>query len=133
MYRDTDVSGFWPKLVEEGEYTPADLARTARMHKAIAVMLFKLECALIGRNPDFGLQGRALLEQVDFVSQTIVIDGVEYHMKDCDFPTVDPARPAALTPGERDVLDKLCQSFMQSEKLARHVRFLYAKGSVYRI
>lgn len=79
------------------------------------------------------MQGRALLEQVDFVSQTIVIDGVEYHMKDCDFPTVDPARPAALTPGERDVLDKLCQSFMQSEKLARHVRFLYAKGSVYRI
>lgn len=74
------------------------------MHKAIAVMLFKLECALIGRNPDFGMQGRALLEQVDFVSQTIVIDGVEYHMKDCDFPTVDPARPAALTPGERDVL-----------------------------
>ena len=133
VYRDTDVSGFWPKLVEEGEYTPADLARTARMHKAIAVMLFKLECALIGRNPDFGMQGRALLEQVDFVSQTIVIDGVEYHMKDCDFPTVDPARPAALTPGERDVLDKLCQSFMQSEKLARHVRFLYAKGSVYRI
>ena len=115
VYRDTDVSGFWPKLVEEGEYTPADLARTARMHKAIAVMLFKLECALIGRNPDFGMQGRALLEQVDYVSQTIVIDGVEYHMKDCDFPTVDPARPAALTPGERDVLDKLCQSFMQSE------------------
>lgn len=38
VYRDTDVSGFWPKLVEEGEYTPADLARTARMHKAIAVM-----------------------------------------------------------------------------------------------
>lgn len=69
------------------------------MHKAIAVMLFKLECALIGRNPGFrAWQGRALLEQVDFVSQTIVIDGVEYHMKDCDFPTVDPARPAALTP-----------------------------------
>ena len=66
-------------------------------------------------------------------SETIVIDGVEYHMKDCDFPTVDPARPAALTPGERDVLDKLCQSFMQSEKLERHVRFLYAKGSLYRI
>lgn len=63
------------------------------MHKAIAVMLFKLECALIGRNPDFGMQGRALLEQVDFVSQTIVIDGVEYHMKDCDFPTVGPRTP----------------------------------------
>ena len=47
-------------------------------------MLFKLECALIGRNPDFGMQGRALLEQVDFVSQTIVIDGVEMCIRDRD-------------------------------------------------
>lgn len=133
VYRDTDVSGFWPKLTEGGEYSPADLARTARMHKAIAVMLFKAECALIDRNPDFGMQGRALLRRVDFVSQTIRIGGVEYHMKDCDFPTVDAADPAAMTPGERDVLDKLCQSFTQSDKLARHVRFLYAKGSVYHI
>ncbi len=133
VYRDTDVSGFWPKLTEGGEYSPADLARTARMHKAIAVMLFKAECALIDRNPDFGMQDRALLRRVDFVSQTIRIGGVEYHMKDCDFPTVDAADPAAMTPGERDVLDKLCQSFTQSDKLARHVRFLYAKGSVYHI
>lgn len=131
VYRDTDVSGFWPKLTEAGEYSPADLARTARMHKAIAVMLFKAECALIDRNPDFGMDSRALLRRVNFVTQTIEIDGTEYHMKDCDFPTVDPADPAAMTPGERDVLDKLCQSFMQSDKLARHVRFLYAKGSVY--
>ena len=133
VYRDTDVSGFWPKLTEGGEYSPADLARTARMHKAIAVMLFKAECALIDRNPDFGMQDRALLRRVDFVSQTIRIGGGEDHMKDCDFPTVDAADPAAMTPGERDVLDKLCQSFTQSDKLARHVRFLYAKGSVYHI
>lgn len=133
VYRDADVSGFWPKLTQEGAYSQADLARTARMHKAIAVMLFKAECALIDRNPDFGMQRRALLRRVNFVTQTIEIDGVEYHMKDCDFPTVDPDDPAAMTPGEREVLDKLCQSFQQSEKLARHVRFLYAKGSVYHI
>ncbi len=131
VYRNADISGFWPKLTEPGEYSPADLARTARMHKAIAVMLFKAECALIDRNPDFGMQSRALLRRINFVTQTIEIDGVEYHMKDCDFPTVDPADPAAMTPGERDVLDKLRQSFLQSDKLARHVRFLYAKGSVY--
>lgn len=80
VYRDTDVSGFWPKLTEGGEYSPADLARTARMHKAIAVMLFKAECALIDRNPDFGMQDRALLRRVDFVSQTIRIGGVEYQI-----------------------------------------------------
>lgn len=133
VYKDTDVSGFMPKLTEQGEYSTADLMRTARMHKAIAVMLFKLECELIRRNPEFKMQDRALLEQVDFVSQTIVINGTEYHMKDCDFPTVDPENPAELTPGEHEVMDKLCQSFMQSEKLARHVRFLYSKGSVYHI
>lgn len=133
VYKDTDVSGFMPKLTEAGDYSPADLMRTARMHKAIAVMLFKLECRLIHRNPEFQMNDRALLEKVDFVRQTIVINGTEYHMKDCDFPTVDPQHPAELTADEHEVLDRLCQSFVQSEKLARHVRFLYAKGSVYHI
>lgn len=133
VYRDADVSGFWPKSMGRGESSPDELARTARMHKAIVVMLFKAECALIDRNPDFGMQNRALLRCVNFDKKTVEIDGVEYRMKDCDFPTVDPADPAAMTPQERDVLDKLCQSFMQSDKLARHVRFLYSKGSIYRI
>lgn len=133
VYRRTDVSAFWPKLTGGGEFSHEDLARTARMHKAIAVILFKLECALIARNPDFGMADRALLEKVNFVSQTVTVDGREYHMKDCDFPTVDPAHPAALTEGEQEVVTRLCQSFTQSEKLARHVRFLYAKGSVYHI
>lgn len=133
VYRDTDVSGFWPKLSGSGTVSREDMARTARMHKAIAIILFKLECALIARNPDFGMESRALLERVNFVTQTVEIDGREYHMKDCDFPTVDPAHPAALTREEQDVTARLCQSFTQSEKLARHVRFLYAKGSVYHI
>ncbi len=132
-YRGADVSGFWPRLTEGGAASRDDLARTARMHKAIAVMLFKLECALVDRNPDFGMESRALLRRVNFVTQTVQIDGVEYHMKDCDFPTVDPADPARLTEGEAETLTRLCQSFTQSEKLARHVRFLYAKGSVYRV
>ncbi len=133
VYRDADVSGFWPKSLGAAECPAVELARTARMHKAVAVMLFKAECALIDRNPDFGMDDRALLRRVDFKTKTIEIDGVRYRMKDCDFPTVDPADPAAFTPQERDVLDKLCQSFMQSDKLARHVRFLYSKGSVYKI
>jgi fructose-1,6-bisphosphatase-3 len=133
VYRCTDVSAFRPKLMNKGEYAPEDLARVARMHKAITVILCKLECALAARNPQFHMQDRALLERVDFVTQMVDVDGVSYRMSDCDFPTVDPAHPSALTPGEQDVMNKLCLSFTESERLNRHVRFLYAMGSVYKI
>ena len=132
-YRNTDCSVFRPHITDDGDYTPQDLARVARMHKAIAMILFKLECACIARNPDFGMAERALLTRVDFTRQTVRIGGKSYSMRDCDFPTVDPAAPAQLTPQEQEVMDKLCQSFSQSERLQRHVRFLYANGSVYRV
>ncbi len=133
-YREADVSGFWPKLVgSAGEYSARDLARVARMHKAIAVILAKLECQVLARNPQFGMADRALLERVDFASQTLTVDGVEYRMCDCDFPTVDPRAPSRLTEAEQDVMAKLRQSFCESERLQRHIRFLYAKGSVYRV
>ena len=133
VYRHTDVSAFWPKLMKDGSYSSEDLARVARMHKAIAVILCKLECQVVRRNPDFDMMDRALLEKVDFVTQTVEVDGKSYRMRDCDFPTVDPEDPSRLTAGEQEVMDKLCQSFTESERLARHVRFLYANGSVYKI
>ena len=133
VYRHTDVSAFWPKLMKDGSYSSEDLARVARMHKAIAVILCKLECQVVRRNPDFDMMDRALLEKVDFVAQTVEVDGKSYRMRDCDFPTVDPEDPSRLTAGEQEVMDKLCQSFTESERLARHVRFLYANGSVYKI
>ena len=132
-YRETDISCFYPKIVDDGDYSPVDVERSARMHKAISIILFKLECALVRRNPEWGMLDRALLEAVDFASQTVVVDGAEYRMLDCDFPTVDPRDPARLTPEEQDVLAKLRLSFAESEKLQRHVRFLYAQGSMYLI
>lgn len=132
-YHDTDCSLFYPKLVDAGQYTPTDLARVARMNKAIAMILFKLECAVVARNPDFDMRSRALLTVVDYTRHTVDVDGTTYQMRDCDFPTVDPHAPALLTREEQEVLDKLCQSFRQSERLQRHARFLYAKGSVYKI
>ncbi|WP_367924217.1 fructose-1,6-bisphosphatase [uncultured Ruthenibacterium sp.] len=133
VYKDTDVSAFWPKLVNDGGYSAEDLARVARMHKAIAIILCKLECQVVRRNPDFQMLDRALLEKMNFVTQTVEVDGKVYRMRDCDFPTVDPEHPSKLTAGEQEVMDKLCQSFTESERLARHVRFLYANGSVYKI
>lgn len=133
VYRNTDIAYFYPKITDDGDYSPVDMERAARMHKAVSILLFKLECALVHRNPEFGMLDRALLETVDFTSQTVVVDGTEYRMRDCDFPTVDPKDPARLTPEEKDVLAKLRLSFAESEKLQRHVRFLYAQGSMYRI
>ena len=133
FYNDTDVSNFMPKNVPDGEYTPRDLMRVARMHKAIAMILFKLEAEVISRNSGFEMDGRSLINKIDFTTQRIVLGGKEYSLNDCDFPTVDPQNPTKLTAEEKDVMQKLCQSFEESERLQRHIRFVYAKGSVYKI
>ena len=86
------------------------------MHKAISILMFKLECQVIDRNPDFQMQGRDYLRRIDWSKHTVRIGEKEYPLRDTSFPTVDPAAPAALNPDEQLVLTKLVQSFRQSEK-----------------
>ena len=116
-----------------GPYTEGMLYRCAVMHKAISIILFKLECAVIDRNPDFQMQGRDFLRRIHWDRGTVDIGGREYPLRDTSFPTVDPADPAALNEDEQMVVERLVASFRQSAKLQQHVRFLYAKGSVYHI
>ena len=59
--------------------------------------------------------------------------GREFRMLDMDFPTIDPGDPYALTVEEEKVMERLQQAFLKCEKLQRHVRFLYAKGGLYKI
>ena len=133
-YGEDDLSIWMPHTdAARGPYTQGMLHRCAVMHKAISIILFKLECAVIDRNPDFQMAGRDYLRRIDFAKGTVDIAGREYPLRDTSFPTVDPADPAALHPDEQLVLDKLVASFRQSAKLQQHVRFLYAKGSVYHI
>ena len=133
-YGEDDLSIWMPHTdAARGPYTQGMLHRCAVMHKAISIILFKLECAVIDRNPDFQMAGRDYLRRIDFAKGTVDIAGREYPLRDTSFPTVDPADPAALNPDEQLVLDKLVASFRQSAKLQQHVRFLYAKGSVYHI
>ncbi|MCD8190974.1 MAG: fructose-1,6-bisphosphatase [Clostridiales bacterium] len=114
----------------------------ARMHKAVSILMFKVEAQVIARNPDFQMQGRDYLNQIDYENGTVLCrqaalplrslcGGKRYPLRDTDFPTVDPVCPGALTDEEVEVLDDLVRSFRQSEKLQRHVRFLYARGTVY--
>ena len=114
-------------------YTEKDKLLSARMYKAITMILFKLEGQKILRNPDFGMADRLLLDKIDYESRTVTVDGRAYPMLDTDFPTVNPADPYALTPEEEILIHQLTLSFLHSEKLQRHVRFLYSKGSLYKI
>ena len=132
IYRDSDVSCFQPKTVESGDQPHLDTARAARMHKAIAVIQFKLEGQTILRNPSFRMDDRLLLDKIDWETGTVKLPGGEYPLRDCDFPTIDLDAPYRLSPEETELMDQLKQSFLHSEKLQRHINFLYSKGGLYK-
>ncbi len=133
FYGDDDLSLWMPHTdAARGPYTPGMLHR-AVMHKAVNILMLKMECCVIDRNPDFKMKGRDFLRHIDWEKGTVTVNGSSYPLRDTSFPTVDPADPARLNPDEQVVLDKLVQSFRQSEKLQQHIEFLYAKGSVYHI
>ena len=135
VYKDCDTHRFSVKLTEldDGQTTEKDKLLSARMYKAITVILFKLEGQLLQRRPEFGMNDRLLLDQINYADKTITIGGTTYHLEDCDFPTVDPADPYKLTDEEQQVIVQLTASFRRSEKLQRHIRFLYSKGGLYKI
>ncbi len=103
------------------------------MHKAIAIIQFKLEGQIIRRRPEYGMEDRLLLDQIDFEKMTVRIGNHTYTLNDSDFPTVDPADPYTLTGEEGEVVSQLIYSFRHSEKLQRHVRFLYLQGGMYNV
>ncbi|WP_066645328.1 fructose-1,6-bisphosphatase [Christensenella timonensis] len=103
------------------------------MHKAIAIIQFKLEGQVILRHPEFGMEDRLLLDKIDFDDMTVLVDGQRYALNDNDFPTIDPKHPYELTGEEAEVVTQLISSFAQSEKLQRHVKFLYSQGSLYKV
>ena len=135
VYKDCDTHRFAVKLTgpDAEQYSEKDKLLSARMHKAITVILFKLEGQKLMRRPEFGMPDRLLLDKIDYESKTVNIGGVVYPLEDCDFPTVDPADPYALTPEENQVIDQLTAAFRRSEKLQRHIRFLYSQGGLYKV
>ena len=132
LYGQEECKSFWP-ITQPGTMDRQTACKIARMHKVIALLTFKLEAVVIRRNPDFGMQDRLLLPAIDLLSGQVTIEGKTYPLLDTHLPTLNPDCPEALTKQEQEVLNQLRRGFMQSEKLARQVRFLYAKGSVYRV
>ncbi|MCD7906601.1 MAG: fructose-1,6-bisphosphatase [Clostridium sp.] len=132
VYRDDPCQRFVPHILDENVYDAVDPGLAAKMHKAIAIIQFKVEGAIIKRHPEYGMDDRILLEAVDFEKGTVTVEGREYPMLDTNFPTVDPRNPLELTDGEKELLKTLKASFKRSGRLHKHVKFLYSHGAIYK-
>ena len=134
VYGDDPCTVFLPKI-PEAETALAEKNRllTARMHKAISVIQWKLEAALIDRYPQWKMEDRKLLEHIDQEKGTVTIDGIEYPLKDSRFPTVDPADPYRLTEEEEELTRKLVHSFKVSDNLRRHIGIFLNHGGMYKV
>lgn len=129
-YADDPCDLYRPKT-DANEFTEHEQLLMARMHKAITIMQFKLEGQIIKRRPHYQMNDRLLLDKIDFEKGTVRIDGVDYPLIDSHFPTVDPENPYELTEQEKSMLQKIHLSFLNSERLQNHARFLFSKGSMY--
>ena len=100
---------------------------------AVTVILFKLEGQLIKAHPEYEMSDRLLLEQMDHTKNKVMIEGEWVTMNTNAFPTVDLADPYELTEEETEILRKLHRNFVSSQRLQKHIRFLYEKGSMYNV
>lgn len=130
-YENDPAVPFIPKGTKPEHYSDANVRLMTVIHKAIAVISFKLEGQIVMRNPEFDMSHRLLLDKIDFEKGTIFIDGADYPLKDYYFPTIDPKNPYELTEEEEFVINKIATSFLNSRKLQDDVSFLFSKGSVY--
>lgn len=130
-YKDVNCDVF--NIKYNTNYNTKDLTLDMKMHKAISIIQFKLEGQIIKRRPEFEMEDRLLLDKIDYEKKTVRIDGVDYPMKDTDFPTVDPNDPYRLSPEEEEVMERLRQAFRRCDKLQKDIRFLFSKGSMYKI
>lgn len=120
VYRDDPCSQFTPKILDENIYDAVDPGLAAKMHKAIAVIQFKVEGQIIKRHPGYKMDDRILLEAVDYSRGVVTIEGTEYPMLDTMFPTIDPKHPLRLTKEEDELLHTLIMSFRHSGLLHKH-------------
>ena len=108
-----------------------DLDAIAKINKAITVIQLKLEGQIIKRNPHFNMQDRAFLDKIDFENKKVVIDGNSYSLTDANFPTIDINNPYELSAQEKSVMKKMHSLFAHSQRLHKHIRFLYDNGAMY--
>lgn len=133
-YADDPCDLFGPRL-DKDDTTHNEKTRRliAQMHKAISIIQFKLEAQMILRRPEWHMSDRLVLQYIDKEKGLYVRDGKSYEMTDTFFPTLDPANPFALTDEEAELVRQLHHSFRVSDKLQKHIQYLFAHGCMYAI
>ena len=133
-YADDPCEYFMPRIDKAASpFNEKTIRLISQMHKAITVIQFKLEAETIRRRPEFKMDDRLLLHHIDFARKVFTLNGKDYEMRDCYFPTIDPADPYRLTDEEKDIVDKLHHSFVGSEKLRKHIKCLFRYGCMYNV
>ena len=132
-YGDDPCMEFLPRVLGEDNMDEKTRLLTARMHKAISVIQFKLEAQMAIKHPEWKMDSRAILSFIDYDKGTVTLEGKKYTLTSHHFPTVDPSAPNELTEEERALLNRLRRSFTVSEKLRRHMRLLLQHGCMYAV
>lgn len=133
VYGDDPCEEFLPKLLHGNEMDEKTRQLTAKMHKAISVIQFKSEAQIFERHPEWDMKDRCIFNSIDYQKGICTIDGKEYEMRSCHFPTINPNNPNAFTEEEQQLMQKLHHSFMISEKLHKHIRTILSHGCMFAI
>lgn len=131
-YTHDSCKRFMPKIFDYNKYIRSDEISIAKLHKAIAVIQFKLEGQIIKEHTEYEMDGRLLLDKIDYKNKTVKIGDESYPLNEVNFPTINPNRPYELTKEETEIINRLEESFKNSETLNKHIAFLYSKGSIYK-
>ena len=124
IYGDDNCEKFIPKGEEK-------TLLMAQIHKAISIIQFKIEGDMAKRNPKFELLDRQFLDKIDFDRGVVVVEGKEYRLNDTNFPTINRENPYLLTDEEEEIIEKLEKFFINSERLQKHINFLFTNGGIY--
>ena len=132
-YKEDKCENFIPKVSEDERESISDFDLVSKMHKAITIIQFKLEYEIIKRRPEFKMENRLILDKINYGEGTVKINEKIYELNDKNFPTINKDKPFELTEEERILVEKLKSSFLNSEKLQKHISFLFSKGKIYSI
>lgn len=131
-YANDPCEKFMPHILDKNRFDPVDEQLAAKMHKAIAIIQHKVEGQRIMAHPEYDMQHRLILDKIDLKEGTVTVKSGTYPLIDKNFPTVNAEDPYALTDEENALMNTLEASFLESEKLQKHVRFLYSNGAMYK-
>lgn len=132
-FKGDDCKLFYPSNNIKDDDTDKELRLIAKVHKAITFLQFKCEAEIIKKHPEYDMENRILLDKINFITNKVKIDGIEYDLKESSFVSLDKNNPLYITSEERKILHKLQQSFLNSEKLKKHMNFLVSKGEMYTV